>query len=80
MKCPHCGHLPGPDRIHAGRRARSVSPGNCLCGSPDTPSSGPGWNHWTARGGAWEMELEFEQDRVEKAFGASTFTLWEETD
>lgn len=77
MKCPHCGH---PDRIHAGQRARISTPGTCLCGPPDNPCTCPGWAHWEARGKEWHLELQMEQDRVDRAWGKSISTLWEDGD
>lgn len=76
MKCPHCGH---PDRIHAGQRARRFA-GKCLCGPPDNPCACPGWKHWEVRGKEWHLELQMEQDRVDKAWGASMQTLYEPDD
>ena len=77
MKCPHCGH---PDRIHAGTRAKRSEPGTCLCGPPDNPCPCPGWDHWNQRGRDWQLELEMEQDRENRAFGRSLYTLYEPDD
>lgn len=77
MKCPHCGH---PDRIHAGPRAQRSAPGTCLCGPPDTPCECPGWAHWKSTGLEWQHELQMEQDRVDRAWGDSAHTLWEDSD
>lgn len=76
MKCPHCGH---PDRIHAGPSAKTVPPGSCRCHPPDTPCSCPGWRYWL-QADERQQELQMEHDRVERAFGASAFTLYEGDD
>ena len=76
MKCPHCGH---PDRLHAGPTAKTVEPGQCNCGPPDTPCSCPGWTYWLAQD-EWQQELRMEQDRVDRAFGRSLETLYEPDD
>ena len=75
MKCPYCGH---PDRIHAGPRAKTAVPGTCLCGPKEKPCDCPGWEHWTVSGRERHLELQMEQERVERHFGKSAFTLWEE--
>lgn len=76
MKCPDCGHV---DRIHCGPSARSYPPGTCLAGEPDTPCECKGWRYWQAQD-EWQQELQFEQDRVDKAFGRSMETLYEGDD
>lgn len=76
MKCPHCGH---PDRIHAGPSARTVPPGSCRCHPPDTPCPCPGWRYWL-QADEWQQELQMEQDRVDKAWGRSMETLYEDAD
>jgi hypothetical protein len=73
MKCPHCGHS---DRIHSGPAAHS-GPGVCWHDSPDTPCPCPGWKYWL-KADEWQMELAMEQSRVNRAFGESSSTLWEE--
>ena len=73
MKCPHCGHS---DRIHSGRDAQTV-PGQCWHDSPDTPCPCPGWKYWIAADEC-QMEMRMEQDRVDRAWGESAHTLWEE--
>ena len=75
MKCPYCGH---PDRIHAGPRAKTAVPGTCLCGPKEKPCECPGWEHWDLTDEHWQAELQMEQERVERHFGKSAFTLWEE--
>jgi hypothetical protein len=52
----------------------------CACGPPDRPCSCPGWAHWLERGREWQLELQMEQDRVDKAWGASMQTLYEPDD
>ena len=77
VKCPHCGH---PDRIHSGQRAQTTEPGSCQCGPPDNPCTCPGWAHWLVAGRERYLELQMEQDRVDKAWGASMQTLYEPDD
>jgi len=77
MKCPHCGH---PPRLHAGRNSRGTPPGACTCGPPDRPCACPGWAHWMERGREWQLELQMEQDRVDRAWGESMSTLYDPDD
>lgn len=76
MKCPHCGH---PDHMHAGPNARAMKPGTCSCAPPDRPCSCPGWQWWI-KAHEWQEEMEFEQERVDRAFGRSMHTLYEGDD
>jgi len=77
MKCPYCGH---PPRLHAGRNSRGTTPGACTAGPPDQPCACPGWAHWHVRGREWQLEMQMEQDRVDRAFGESMRTLYEPDD
>ncbi len=76
MKCPHCGH---PDGLHAGPGAKTLAPGTCRCHPPDNPCTCPGWKYWLAAD-EWQQELQMEQDRVDRAFGRSAETLFEDAD
>ena len=77
MKCPYCGH---PPRLHAGRNSRGTPPGACTCGPPDRPCACPGWAHWHVRDREWQLEMQMEQDRVDRALGESLGTLYEPDD
>lgn len=76
MKCPFCGH---PDRIHAGPGAKTLDPGTCCCHPPDTPCHCPGWRYWL-KGHDRQEQLQLEQERVDRAWGESAHTLYEESD
>jgi rubredoxin len=75
MKCPHCGHS---DRIHSGPESIGAKPGTCH-ELPGFSCACPGWLYWKPAE-EWQLELQMEQDRVDRAFGRSMETLYEESD
>ena len=72
-KCPHCGHRAA---LHSGTNSTASEPGTC---HELQDCQCPGWHPMLAARERAE-QLTFEQERVERAFGRSLFSLYEGDD
>jgi hypothetical protein len=58
--------------------AQTVDPGTCNCHPTRPPCPCPGWKYWAPD--EWQLEMQMEQGRVDRAFGRSLETLYEADD